>query len=460
MGAVFVTSVLASLDQTIVGTSLPKIVSDLRGFEIYTWVFGAYYLGATATVTVVGKLSDLFGRKAVVILAVGLFTAGSLLCGLSHDMLQLVAFRGMQGIGAGGIQTSTLAIIGDLFPPRERGKWQTVNSGAYATASAIGPALGGFVSDTLTWRWIFFLNLPLAIGAMLAMTYALPTLKRHKRPSIDWAGGALTIVGVLALMLALTWGGREFAWLSAPILVLFGIALSVGLVFRRVERRALEPVVPTGLLRGRVVPFCCTGTFCMGLVWFGVILLGPLFLERVLGLSATQSGADLTPAVVLSGASAALAGVLITRFGRVRPPLAAGAALTLASILWLLTLGPGTTQGVVIAALACGGIGIGLVIPGFLVALQNAVPSNQQGVSMGVMSLFRQMGATIGTTLLGVFVSGSAAESSPEVLARGVHAGYVALAAGAVVLLLMACLVRDVPLRGRLTPEVQLAAAG
>jgi len=375
-------------------------------------------------------------------------------------MLALVAFRGLQGIGAGGIQTSTLAIIGDLFPPRERGKWQTVNSGGFTLASAIGPALGGLVSDAFSWRWVFYLNLPLAAAALIAMAYALPRLPRHKRPSIDWAGGSLTIVGILALLLALTWGGREFGWLSAPIVILIALAVGCGLAFLQVERRAKEPIVPPGLLHGPVIPYCCTGMFTMGLVWLGVILMAPLFLQRVLGFSATHAGGDLTPAVVLSGLAAVVGGVAVTHLGRVKPVLIAGALATLGSVVWLLSLGPGASEAQVIGALVVDGIGIGLVIPPFTVALQNAVRPDQQGVAMGVMSLFRQMGATIGTTLLSVFVSGQATELSPRALADGIHAGYVVMGIAAVLMLAMALATREVPLRGRVLQRAELAAAG
>lgn len=451
------------MDQTIVGTALPKMVAQLQGYDIYAWVFASYYLGATATVTVVGRLSDLFGRKRLILLSVGLFTVGSLLCGLANSMAALVAFRALQGVGAGGIATTNLAIIGDLFSPRERGKWQAVNSLAFATASAIGPVVGGVVSDTVSWRWIFFLNLPLAAIAIVAMVYALPTLPSRGRPEVDWLGSALTIVGVLSLMLALTWGGRQYPWLSRPIVGLTLLAAVSGVAFLWVERRVKQPVVPPGLLRGPVVPYCCVGMFTMGLVWFGVILLGPLFLENVLRLSATHSGGALTPAVVLSGMSSMTAGWFVSRTGRCKPMAVLGSVTTIAGVVWLLPIGPATPELPVLAALVLVGIGVGWVIPPFIIALQNAVRTDQQGVTMGVMSLFRQMGATLGATILGVFVSGSVTELSPAVLSRGIHAGLLTLLAGGLLMLVMAATARDVPLRGRMTPplgEELLAPAG
>lgn len=459
MGAVYVSQVLAALDQTIVGTALPKIVAQLQGQELYAWVFAAYHLGGTATVAVVGKFSDLFGRKRVVLLSVGLFSVGSLLCGAAQSMPALVFFRALQGVGAGGVMTSTLAIVGDLFTPRERAKWQSVNSLAFATASAIGPAVGGIVSDTWSWRWIFYLNMPLAAGALVAMTYALPPLRSRRRPSVDWPGASLAIISVLSLMLALTWGGRQFSWASAPILVLLMVAGIAGAAFLRAERRAAEPIIPPGLLRGRVVPFCCIGMFNMGLVWFGMILIGPLFFQSVLHLSATRSGGDLTPAVVLSGGASGFAGWVISHTGRYRPMLILGATINLLGAGWLLRLDAGSSEAAVDGALILIGIGIGFVIVSFILALQNAVRPDQQGVTMGVMSLFRQVGATLGTTILGVFVSSSAVVTSPDALAAGIHAGLWVLMAASVLLLLMTLLVSDVPLRGRGVVQVSPAAS-
>ena len=459
MAAVYVTQVLSALDQTIVGTALPKIVAQLHGEELYAWVFSAYHLGGTATVTVVGKFSDLFGRKRIVLLSVALFSLGSMLCGASQSMLAMVLFRAVQGVGAGGVIISALAIVGDLFTPRERAKWQSVNSLAFATASAIGPAVGGFVSDTWSWRWIFYLNMPLAVAALLALTFALPPLQTDRRPFVDWRGAALAISGVLCLMLALTWGGRQFAWLSPPILALLAVAAGAGLSFGRVERAAKEPIVPPGLLRGPVVPFCCIGMFTMGLVWFGMILLGPLFLQDVLGLSATRSGGDLTPAVVLSGGASGLAGWVISRSGRCKPTLIAGALTTLAGVAWLLAVDPSSSELSVDGALILVGLGIGWVIVPFILALQNAVPPSQQGVTMGVMSLFRQTGATLGTTMLSVFVSGSVAELAPEELSQAIHAGLWVLFGASLLMVLMTLLVRDVPLRGKAALQPAQAAS-
>ena len=454
MAAVFLTAMLATLDQTIVGTALPKMVAELQGYDIYGWVFASYLLAATGTVALVGKFSDLFGRKRLVLWSVGVFAAGSLLCGLSWSMPLLVAFRAIQGIGGGGITTSTLAIIGDLFAPKERAKWQTINSLSYAASSAIGPVLGGVLTDNISWRWIFWINLPLAAIAITAMGLALPRIQTHRRPDVDWAGAALTLTGVLALMLALTWGGRDFPWLSWPIALLLAAALGCGLLLPWIERRVKDAIIAPGLLRGPVLPFCFVLTFTQGLVWYGAILLVPLFLQTVTGLSATRAGGDLTPSVVLSGVAGITANLFMVRTARYKPMLVAGGLASLLACVWLASRGADATELQVLFAFLLLGIGIGWVISPTIIALQNGVQANQQGMAMGVMSLFRQMGSTIGTTAMGAVVGGSATQASA--LAPAISRGFTALTAGAALMLAMGIAVRGMPLRGRteMTSEI------
>ncbi len=357
MSAVFLTNILSTLDQTIVGTALPKIAAQLNGYDIYAWVFAAYLLAATATVAVVGKFSDIFGRKKVILLAVATFAVGSLLCGIAWNMPALVAFRALQGIGGGGVATSTLAIISDLFPPRERAKWQTVLSLSYATSSAIGPVVGGLLTDNFSWRWIFFVNLPIATAAMLAIGFALPRIPSRGRPRIDWAGASLTVVGVLSLLLALTWGGREYAWGSWQVISLLVVAAGCGVLFPIVERGAQEAIIAPGLLRGPVTSFCCVVSFTQGFVWYGCILLAPLYLQGVAGLSATRAGGDLTPAVVLSGVAGISAGVVVARTGRYKPIIVLGGLATLVSSAWLALLGLGAAELQILDRAGCTGLG-------------------------------------------------------------------------------------------------------
>ncbi|HUZ78531.1 MAG TPA: MDR family MFS transporter [Chloroflexota bacterium] len=459
MAAVFLTNMLATLDQTIVGTALPKLAADLHGYQLYAWVFAAYLLSATATVAVVGKFSDIFGRKRVVLVSIALFAAGSLLCGVAPSMAALVGFRALQGVGGGGIATSTLAIIGDLFAPRDRARWQTVLSLSYATSSAIGPVVGGLLTDNLSWRWIFFVNLPLVLVAGLSIALALPRSRAGARRAIDWAGAGLAVTGVLALMLALTWGGREYAWLSAPVLGLVALAAGCGVAFPWVERRAAEPMVTPGLLRGRVVPFCCGVTFTQGLVWYGAIVLAPLYLQQVLGLSATRAGGDLTPAVVFSGLAGISAGFTVARLAHCKPLLLLGSAATLVGALWLALPGLAAAEPRLVLAVLVMGLGIGWVITPSIVALQNAVSGAQQGVAMGVITLFRQMGATLGTTMMGVFVGSSSVQLAPATLSAAIHDGFVTLVGGALLMLAMSIALFDPPLRGREALGVQSASS-
>src|SRR5882672_4350620 len=303
LAAVALAAVLAALDQTIVSTALPHMIADLQGATILGWVFTAYFLSATATVTVAGKLADLFGRRGVFMSSIGIFLLGSVLCGVATSMPMLVVFRAVQGVGAGSINTMSFIVMGDLFSPRERGKWQAVNNIGFATASAIGPSIGGVLSDTVSWRWIFLINVPLCVARLAAVQYGLHQAARSDKrrvPNIDWAGALWSIVGVVAILLALTWGGREYGWTSPQLVGLVAITAIAGLLLWRAERRAADPIIPAGIWRDGVVPFVCVGFFAAFFVWFTMILLAPLRLQLVLGATATEAGALLTPGIVLS----------------------------------------------------------------------------------------------------------------------------------------------------------------
>jgi MFS family permease len=253
--AIALVSVLAALDQTVVATALPHMIADLQGATIVGWVFTAYFLAATASVTVAGKLADLFGRRLVFRISIGIFLAGSLLCGIASSMPVLVLFRAMQGVGAGSVNTMSFVVMGDLFSARERGKWQAVTNIGFATASAIGPSIGGILSDNASWRWIFLINVPLCLAIMAMVQYGLREAPgRRARPSIDWAGALWSTVGVVAVLLTLTWAGRDYAWASPPIVALLGAIVLASILLWRAERRATDPLIPASIVRGPVVP--------------------------------------------------------------------------------------------------------------------------------------------------------------------------------------------------------------
>jgi EmrB/QacA subfamily drug resistance transporter len=459
--AVALAAVLAALDQTVVATALPHIIGELQGATILGWVFTAYFLAATATVTVAGKLADLFGRRDVFMISIAIFLAGSLLCGLATNMPMLVLFRAVQGVGAGSINTMSFIVMADLFSARERGKWQAVNNIGFATASAIGPSIGGVVSDNVSWRWIFLINVPLCLVTLAVVAYGLQQTARtvgRRTRDIDWAGALWSTVGVTAILLALTWGGRDYAWTSPQLVSLLAVTLVAGLLLWRAERRASDPLIPAGIWSGGVVPFVCIGFFAMFFVWFTMILLAPLRLQLVLGATATEAGALLTPGIVSSSLCAFVGGQILSRTGRYRPLCRGGAVLQVLGLAMLVYVPTGMAELWILFSFAVVGVGTGLAIPPMMIAFQNAIPHRKLGAGMGLVSLFRQFGSSVGTTVIGAIVGASAAVATvPEMESSIQQAVLVQLGAG-VVALVTAWLIADLPLgttRGPLDIEAR-----
>jgi EmrB/QacA subfamily drug resistance transporter len=455
--AIALVSVLAALDQTVVATALPHMIADLQGATILGWVFTAYFLAATASVTVAGKLADLFGRRLVFLVSIGIFLAGSLLCGLASSMPVLVLFRAMQGVGAGSVNTMSFVVMGDLFSARERGKWQAVTNIGFATASAIGPSIGGILSDNASWRWIFLINVPLCLAIMAMVQYGLREAPgRRARPSIDWAGALWSTVGVVAVLLTLTWAGRDYAWASLPIVALLGAIVLASILLWRAERRASDPLIPASIIRGPVVPYICVAFFATFFVWFTMILLAPLRLQLLQGSSATEAGALLTPGIVLSPIAAFVAGQILSRTGRYRPVCRVGAALQFVGLAMLLFVPPGLAELWVLISFAVVGLGTGCLAPSMMIAFQNAIPRDRLGAGMGVASLFRQFGSSVGTTVVGAIVGSSVAVVATTEMAGAIQqAVLVQLAAGLAVLAAV-WLMADLPLgSGRESSEVK-----
>ena len=286
-----VTLLLAALDQTIVSTALPRIVSDLGGLTQYSWVFTAYLLATTVTVPIYGKLGDVYGRRPLFIIAICIFLLGSALCGIAQGMTQLVIFRAVQGVGAGGLIPLALAVIGNLVPPRDRGRYQGLIGAVFGAASIIGPAIGGFIVDNTTWRWIFYVNLPVGGLALIVIWITMPRRRDVRPRSIDWLGASVLALGTTSLLLGLVWGGRQYAWTSAPVVATLAAAAVLLVVFGVWERRVVEPILPFDVLRN---PIVLSSILCMGLIgmaMFGTIAYVPLFVQGVIGTSATSTGA-------------------------------------------------------------------------------------------------------------------------------------------------------------------------
>ena len=396
---------LAALDQTIVSTALPRIVTDLGGFQHYSWVFSAYMLGATVTVPLYGKLSDLYGRRPFFLLGITLFSAGSIISGLAGDMGMLIAGRAVQGLGAGGLIPLAIAAIGDIIPPRRRGKWQGFLGAVFAASSVLGPATGGWLTDNASWRWCFFVNLPLAALALLVVWFGFARRPRREVHSIDYVGALLLTSGAALGLLAAVWGGAEYPWRSGVIVGLFAVsALLLGL-FVAQERRAREPILPLDLFHGRTFSEATVAVFAIGAAMFGAIIYVPLFVQRVLGDSASGSGAVLTPLMLGIILTSIAAGQLVSRTGRYRPVLIAGPPLLAAGFFLLSRLGVDSTRLVVTRDVVIVGLGIGLMMQTLTVAVQNSVSRRAIGVATASTQFFRAVGAMTGVAVMGSIVT-------------------------------------------------------
>ncbi|MGH8927267.1 MAG: MDR family MFS transporter [Acidimicrobiia bacterium] len=410
---------LAALDQTIVATALPTIVGELGGLDHLSWVVTAYLLASTVTAPLYGKISDLYGRKVVFQTAITLFLAGSVLCGVAQNMAQLIAFRGVQGLGAGGLFVMALTIVGDVVSPRERGRYQGYFGAVFAVASIAGPLLGGWLVDSLTWRWVFFINLPVGLFALF-VTGAVLNLPFHRHEHrIDYRGAVLLVTGVSALLLVTVWGGSQYAWTSPVIigLALGGVALLGG--FMSWEARAEEPILPLRLFSDRTFTLTSAAGFIVGLAMFGGIIFLPLFLQIVVGASATNSGLLLLPMMLGIIGTSIGGGRLITRTGRYKVFPVVGSFLAAVALFMLSTMGVGTTLLLASAYMLVLGAGLGLVMQVLVLAVQNSVEARDMGVATSASTFFRSLGGSFGTALFGAIFNSRLAAS----LARSLPGG-------------------------------------
>ena len=411
MGTMLVTFI-ATLDQTVVGTALPRIGADLQGFDQIAWVTAIYLLTMTVTIPIYGKLSDLFGRKPIFLSCLIVFLIGSALSGLAQSMTQLITFRALQGIGAGGLESIAIAVVGDLFSPRERGKWIGITGSSYALASIVGPLLGGLLTDHISWRWVFYINLPIGLIALFVLAFLMPTLRTpNKRILIDYMGALLVVLATLPLLLAFSWAGEAFAWLSWQSLGLFGssLILLVLLVIysARQERLGREPIVEPSMFKNvRVFSVSLLASMLISIVLLGSVYFLPVFLQSVTGVSATSSGLVLMPLALASIAGAVIGGQLITRTGRYRWIALASAAIMIAGLLLLLRLDVHSTSLDVVVALLVLGPGVGSSLSLYTITVQNAMPG-RIGQATSAVVFFRQLGQSIGLVAIGAVVTAS-----------------------------------------------------
>ncbi len=409
LAGVVAAMLLAALDQTIVGTAMPRIIGDLRGFEHYAWVTTAYLLTSTAGVPIFGKLSDLYGRKLFLLAGVAVFVFASALCGVAQSMTDLVLFRGLQGLGAGCTQAMAFTTIADMFPPAQRGRISGLFGAVFGLSSVIGPTVGGFLTDGPGWRWVFFVNLPLGIAALAILFFWFPNIRRRhtRRPSIDYLGAITLLAGVVPLLLALSWGGRDYAWDSAMVIGLLALAVVMIAAFIFIEGRASEPIIPLELFRRPVVATSIVAAAMTSMGMFGTVLFIPLFIQGVIGTSATQSGAVLTPMMLSLVVSSTLAGQAISRLGRYRWLSVFGVALAAAGMLLLSGMGTSTDYLVVVRNMIIIGFGLGVTMPVFTLAVQNAVEQRMVGTATSTTQFFRSMGGALGAAVFGSVLTNS-----------------------------------------------------
>ena len=488
-GALMLGMFLAALDQTIVSTALPTIVGELGGLNHLSWVVTSYLLASTVSTPLYGKLGDMLGRKPVFLAAIIIFLAGSMLAGLSQSMGELIGFRALQGIGAGGLMVGAQAIIADIVPPRERGRYMGLIGSVFAVASIAGPLLGGFIVDNLSWRWVFYVNLP--VGA-LAIVIVITRLHLHTpsiRHRIDVLGAALLSGGVTALTLFTTWGGSQYAWSSTTIVGLGVVGVLLLGVFVWWETKAAEPILPLSLFRSRVFSVASAMGFAIGMAMFGAIIFIPLFLQLVYGASPTSSGLRMLPLMAGLLAAAILSGRAISRMGRYRVFPIAGTAILVVGMFLLSLLSVDTAPWLASVYMLVVGVGIGLVMQVLVLVVQNDARPQDIGVATSTATFFRSVGGSFGVAIFGTIFAtrlgdqlarfphsvtarlGSGVHLSPEQakhLPAAIHADFLQAFAHAlhgvflfgmvlaVVPFLLSWLLKEVPLRTTLAPAAEL----
>ncbi|MEU5717110.1 MDR family MFS transporter [Streptomyces sp. NPDC020403] len=483
--ALMIAMLLAMLDNLIVGTAMPTIVGDLGGMAHLSWVVTAYTLATAASTPIWGKLGDMYGRKGIFLTSIVIFLIGSVLSGMAQDMSQLIGFRAVQGLGAGGLMVGVMAIIGDLVPPRERGKYQGMMAGVMAIAMIGGPLVGGTITDHLGWRWSFYINLPLGAVALAMVTAVLHLPRKERRKAkVDYLGAVLLTVGITAIVLVTTWGGTEYAWDSAVImeLIALGVASLVGFLF--VETKAAEPIMPLHIFRSRNFTLMSVVGFMAGFVMFGAVLFLPLFQQSVQGASATNSGLLLLPMLLAMMVVSLIAGRITTSTGKYKIFPIAGSVLMIAGLFLLATMDTGTTRftsGVYMAVL---GAGMGFLMQITMLVAQNSVELPDMGVASSTTTLFRTLGSSFGVAIMGALFTGrvqdemtarggggataqsaqldaaslaklprAMREAYEYAVASGTHLAFLVGGSVAVVALLASLFVKEVPLRGSAKPE-------
>jgi len=421
-GALLLVLFIASLDQTIVSTALPTIVGDLGGLQHLSWVVTAYLLASTVVGPLYGKLGDLYGRKRVLQIALVLFLAGSALCGAAHSMMQLIAFRVVQGLGGGGLIVVSMAIVGDIVAPRDRGRYQGMFGGVFGMSVVAGPLLGGFFVDNLSWRWIFYINLPFGAVALAVIAAAFHTQQTTERHRLDVLGTLVLAGGLSGVILYASLGGTSYPWTAPGMLAALAAGAALLALFPLVEARAAEPILPVELFRSQTFRTTSAIGFVIGFALFGSVTFIPLYLQIVKGHSPTESGLLMTPMMLGVLVTSTASGFVISRTGRYRVFPIVGTAVAGVALLLLSRLDVGTSTGTASVYMLSLGLGLGLVMQVLVLAAQNSVDYRLLGVATSGATLFRQVGGSIGVAAFGAIFTNVLGRQLERRLPPGVHA--------------------------------------
>jgi EmrB/QacA subfamily drug resistance transporter len=421
LAAVLVGLFLAALDQTIVATALPAIVADLSGIRLLAWVSTGYLVASTTMVPIYGKLSDLYGRRVIVLFGIVVFLTGSALCGIAGSMIQLILFRVLQGVGAAALTSTAFAVPADLYSPVERARYTGFFGVVFALSSVVGPYLGGFLTDALSWRWVFYVNVPVGAVALFLTITKMPPLRSGHRLPIDWAGTALLVAAVVPLLLALTFDKRVYSWSSPLVLGLFAVSAGATAAFLAVEVRAPSPVLPLELFGNRTIAVVSVASVFMGAAFMGAVFFLSLFMVNVVGVSATAAGTTLMPLTLAVVVGAMGSSQLVYRVGRYKGVILAGFAVAIVGYVLLATMDTSVTRWGVTWRMILLGVGLGPAMPLLNLAVQNAAPFGKVGAATAARQFFMQMGSAVGLALFGVVLA--------NVVAAEMRAGFSPLIA-------------------------------
>jgi EmrB/QacA subfamily drug resistance transporter len=394
----------ASLNQTIISTALPRIIASLGGMELYSWAFTIYILTSTIVMIMVGRLSDIYGRKVFLVIGISVFMLGSLLSGTAHTILLLIIYRGLQGFGAGMIFASSIAAIGDLFTPKERGRWQGLMASVFGLSSLIGPILGGYIVDYWNWPWVFWINLPVGVLALVLIYKLFPNI-RGERAKIDYLGSFYLMIAMVTLLFGFSFAGVKYDWFSLHIVSLLSISLIFLLLFIRTEKRVTSPILPLSLFQNKTFAISSVIGFLTGFTLFSTVMFVPLFVQGAMGISATQSGLILMPMMLSWVTASAISGQITSRTGNYKLLSLTGLALVTVGLFLLSRMTMDTSPLIVVRNLVFTGLGLGIVMPTFMLIVQNALPHNVLGVVSSSTQLFRQLGGTIGVAVMGTIMT-------------------------------------------------------